>query len=104
MTPHTATRRVTFAGYRVTVPSRGQNAIAAFTEGMCDMLAIAVHDATGWPIAVTYTGNRIWWDHAFVINPKTGMCHDIQGRCTKNAMQRRWGTKKSMSPHHAHHA
>ena len=55
-----------------------------FTTGMCGVLAVALHDATGWPIMLVVdeagrTDEGLpWWVHAGVRTPEGGFL-DVKG-------------------------
>lgn len=68
-----------------------------FTEGDCHILARAIHEATGWPIATfSYDGGPD--THAFVQMPD-GRYLDIEGTFTRKQMLDRWTIKPRVILH-----
>jgi len=64
----------------------------AFTEGQCHALAIAFHDATGWPI-IGIGGDPDSPSHFVVYDPKIDDFVDIGG---PKAFTRDWGEHRYM--------
>jgi hypothetical protein len=66
-----------------------QNVIEAFTQGDCVELAIALHNATGYPV-VTISGPENWeFVHAAVRTPE-GQILDIEGLWDEASWMDRW--------------
>jgi hypothetical protein len=61
-----------------------------FTEGDCHILARAIHDATGWPMATFTARDDRPTDHAFVQMPD-GRYLDIEGVKSYRDMVKVWG-------------
>lgn len=61
-------------------------AISVFKQGACGALAIAIHDATGWPIYAVTDAHNIYGDEAgggsalhWVVQHPSGLFLDIEG-------------------------
>lgn len=64
-------------------------AISTFKQGACGALAIAIHDATGWPIYAITDAHNIYGDQAgggsalhWVVKHPSGLFLDIEGLST----------------------
>lgn len=63
-------------------------AVEAFTRGACAGLAIALHDATGWPIIEV--GHCDGLPLHFTVRHPSGQMLDIRGLHTDEAMRDEW--------------
>lgn len=68
-------------------------AISTFKQGACGALAIAIHDATGWPIYAVTDAHNIYGDEAgggsalhWVVRHPSGLFLDIEGLSTGEAL------------------
>lgn len=67
----------------------GRSLLTRFTEGDCHILARAIHEATGWPMATFVSEDGEPDLHAFVKLPN-GRFLDIEGISTEMDMYTRW--------------
>lgn len=63
-----------------------------FTEGDCHVLARAIHEITGWPMA-TFASGKYPVTHAFVAMPD-GRYLDIEGVSTREELLAHWKEKE----------
>lgn len=99
-------------GFKVRAGELDDTATKAFSEGQCHALARAVHERTGWPIAVRYQAEASdtglaqsaenHWDHAYVVHP-SGKVLDVHGLQSKEELDRRlgddWPAEHQQVPH-----
>ena len=63
--------------------------VPRYTEGDCWVLALALSEQSGWPVAVT-AGES----HAFVIDPDKGLVLDIRGLRPLEELLAEWGERQ----------